>query len=1150
MAKKVIVDQKKNKKTQGKDILKTIDALLLEEKIVEARSAYESISKLGRSPATDNIKAKAASTLVDWYVERRHLDKVTPLCQALARRSDNSEILTLLIEAVGKIAQAHVNEGQPDQARELRLSLWRPLAGEDAFGEVLGNKDTEWLSLYLDMDFKNRLPEAINIFQIINVEDAPPEVEKVLAKISSYNIILAQNRGQRDQALAFFEVAENLFKNHLDENLALNLCYLACALSLSGRLPEALKIYAIFEATQTRFLKLRTLVATALIEALVFAERYEEALEIWLKAPMDQTLEKNSEAGLIKEANNLLQALSLNGQAESARALWLELEAKYFSQLPYWEKENQSKPIALFYVAQAIVLTYWRDKSDNNKALLIWLADEMEKFEKQWDPVLLKGESYAIFRSSKAGIIYITQPAFIDADLPESPMTPETEPITHLFGQAEAVNFQLGQIARQTRGETELDPESLSRQETLLKTFLEIAREIINLLINPECLPLWRSLVDTGLDISFLTLNGSNLLIQATSHLLETNNRTEAIKLYDETPWLLILPNDDLSAATRATYSLSRSQNIPDRERVDFPEGQQIYGQIMEMFLAAVRNNEPAVLENKIMSYNCENLKYHISLVLAVKLADKLKQNCYYWIEKDELNCVEKILAFMAMLGDHPRIKFHHHTATIAYLTKCLRKDGYVEAIYQFGRERDYLASNREEFVSDDPEAEKYQWLDLAILESATRLAGSYHNLLIRNFMDQFITKMADLSDLKLYRLTYLGLLSLVLEKASETQVFPPANNMAEPAEFFKIYYAKLMSAQTEGLAPMEASWLESRQSLVRRVYPKILLRAKRREEALENYEAIFANQVSTGEELQAQAEFIKELIISFAEAGEFEKAQTWYNQLLSLGPLNKPLAYEWMVAATRLILALAQDNRLDEAQQTLDLLGDDPLLLHGRLVSMTFIFCAHMSQNEGLEMALKTYTAARELPFSKSIHLLRTKTLANLIKEFAKIGETNTAYHLFVNREIPDEEILTEEVWPEAALINDLVTSPKALEDLETILWTNDIEAYTTELENIYLYLADKVVELIGESLILEEDSVALNVYRALEELNIKDPDPINLASKLIVENLVNKGLRAEAQAIIDARLAKLTTPTSSVYLLSVNKIMGTGANQPEEEA
>ncbi|MDR1578355.1 MAG: hypothetical protein LBT86_09075 [Deltaproteobacteria bacterium] len=1127
-AQKNALDQKKNKKTQAKDLVRTIETLLADDNATEARSLYESISKLGRSPATDNQKAKAAFKLINWYADHDKLETALPLCQALARRSDNSEILMLQVEALTKMAAAFEAQGQAERARELRLSLWVSPNGELDPDDVPEDRAWSLHWIIFDLVTKNRLDEALKIFQTLNVADAPLMLEVGLAKLTADLLVSLRQKRHIEAAFAFFQVSVDLIKKHALITLAPTTSEMIISLAYSRQLDQAQQIYAVFENIHQTVYNHHLQAAIALIKALTKAGRLTEAINVCLKTPLGLKKEKRLEMEAIYQVLSLLNELANQDMADEAIKLWLDLENKHYAHYDYWRLEAQTRPQALIHVAQAVVGAYWRDRSPDATKLLEWLAQKTVTLFSEWDDSNLTLDHRNIFQANQVALRVMLLPAMENAKLATeavigalSPQTKDSNfdnnQLQEILGQAEAATYQLLQINN-------------SGQE--LEVILDKFRNLGAFLADPANEPLWEKLIEAKIELGFLIKNGASFLIQAIKNLVKIDRRAEAWKLFDEISWLNLKLATGLSYPIQAAFALERpyaESDLPARPSVE--ESLPLYAATLELILFSHLHDDTTELETGLLSIDLESLKTALAWPLAIDLAQELERIGQSWLNKEEYLAAKRILTLISKLGDHPIFYYHYHALAIKFIKHEVELEQHSEALKYINNERDFILPQSREVTPGEPGPPT--WLALAVLESVMEITYFYDAPIVKLPLDAFYKQLDNLSSARVYRLAFLSVISQAIEKAA---ILKPVLNPVLAHEPVAYYYGLLTSLEPSVLPPWEADWLIQLQNLANLSYPRYLLQNQRRAEAMEIYAQVEKNLPDKEDFNFKKALFIKDLSVNFAHSADFEESIDWLKQLLNKPPSAK-IADLQIETATQVILSLALQKKLPLSEEVLGLLDEnEPLTLFGRVMAMSYLFCEYFQTND-LDSAIRLYQRMRQTPITNSTLLIRLKTLANLVSEFSKIGETATATHLFLNRDVIDLTDLPDPT-PEMERIHKLLSDQEPLPPLSESICNHSTISFSKELEWSKNNLAEKVTGLILECLNLEEEERAMKVYQSLIELNPPNPEPTNLAAKAIIENLIQKDRIAEAEAIVKARVETLRPPESTKFLIQCDKL------------
>ncbi|MDR2422449.1 MAG: hypothetical protein LBE01_03640 [Deltaproteobacteria bacterium] len=376
MVKKTAADQKKNKKNQAKDLVRIIEAKLAEGDAIEARALYESISKLGRSASTDNQKARAAHKLIHYYVGANDLEKAQPLLQALARRSENLEVLALMLDAMAIMSEASESLGLLDLAQELRQSVWEPAGWAQS---DLERRSEEIWRVLEDLRQKNRLDEVLRYFEVFLKDPAPERLTRTVNMAVDMTQKLF-GEGRRNEAAALFDRLSDRWDQLaiVRQHLAAGLASLIQALAFDQDLTEALAVYAYFERHPEESSWARVMAAADLADSLVAAGRVPEALALWLALPLKYESDIDMEVvakRAAKTAELLMTILKENGEAQAAKGLFEKMAETEWAYWPGYDRHFEQKSHYLLEVVEAVYEAVLADP-DQSADLLRWAVEE------------------------------------------------------------------------------------------------------------------------------------------------------------------------------------------------------------------------------------------------------------------------------------------------------------------------------------------------------------------------------------------------------------------------------------------------------------------------------------------------------------------------------------------------------------------------------------------------------------------------------------------------------------------------------------------------------------------------------------------------------------------------------------------------------
>ncbi|MDR1395171.1 MAG: hypothetical protein LBK52_03235, partial [Deltaproteobacteria bacterium] len=373
MARKNGPDPKKNLKSQGRETARSIDQYLENNNIEEARSLYESLSKLGRSPAADSLKAKAAFKLIRWYAENGKPENTGPLLSALARRSENPEILMLQVKAVSLMIGPRPEKEQTKEVRLLRQSLWTPQ------GQVSQRDRSQiLLNLISELCQKNQTDEALEIYSTLKIDSLPEEAAEFLPSLESAIIISLTENGRLTEALDFFQASRNAaWSPDALNRAAPAAARLTAALACRQELDKALGVWSFFEIPvlpeSVRHLRLKT--ALILMEILILYDRFQDALAVWHSLPKRKNyISESSLAGPLAEQIALIFP-HLSGRPEEAKRLFLSSQDIFYLRRGLNAEERLRYYTGFMYTVRACAGTYLTDP-ENSLENLKWAAAE------------------------------------------------------------------------------------------------------------------------------------------------------------------------------------------------------------------------------------------------------------------------------------------------------------------------------------------------------------------------------------------------------------------------------------------------------------------------------------------------------------------------------------------------------------------------------------------------------------------------------------------------------------------------------------------------------------------------------------------------------------------------------------------------------
>ncbi|MDR2140836.1 MAG: hypothetical protein LBR11_03465 [Deltaproteobacteria bacterium] len=1114
------LDQKKNKKTLAKDLVRMIESYLAQGEGVEARALYESISKLGRSPTTDSQKAKAAHKLIHWYVDNNQTDSTLPLLQALARRSDNSEILMSQIDALGKIANSYVNSGQIERARELRLTIWSPISGESPQirAETLKR-------IITDLCERNRHDEALKIHEVIHVDPVPPGLEGLMSDLAAelFRSLVASRR--HAEAFVFFESLHQAWSKSqpLFQSLASSVSTLVMSLAFQGHFDQALKTYAFFQAPpdptkgQTTFLE----ATAALLEALLLADRTQEALRIWLELPLETKREKYLDFMVVNAVLNLLRRLSQQGQAQKTLELYQDLDERRFNHLDYWSGGAQDQPQCLTLVVQAVVAAYWREPT-KYRDQLAWVALKAHSLGENWDEEKLTLDKRVAYWAYKVTMVELLSPALLAAGLNQSrdelASDARTAPvISQLLGQAAAA---VQEIERLPDSGLELAPR-LARLEALR-----------DLMTEPEREELWNELENQGAETWALVNEAASHLPQAI-RALKLSGRAEAAQVFfNSVTWLNLRGSLGLYPAVLAAYQLETDETTAtqaDHPAEPLNEASAArYAKLLELVEMTCRQQKPEELEAGLANQDLESLAQTLTPAQAKTLARSLETVSQTWLVKSEVSTATLLVGLIPRLGQSPEIQLSYHLAVHRLLEKMTRHDQMAEVAM--------VLEQCWSFLAPDAEGPPKQWVSLALARSTEKLLHYNQGLPIL-WNDRILKSLSQPERGRSCLLAWAGLLAKSLD---QYHVNPSLANSNEP----KDYYQALTRLSPNGLSPREERFLTQVQADAHLSYLKYLIVKNQAEEAMSLYNQVEPQLVNQGGPRQKTVSFLAALIETLTKSQRLDEAQTWL-QRTKIPELIQVDSDIRLRLGLNLISALCGQDNYSQARKLATWLTED----ESNEQALTVQSVAYLSIILGLarqgqiEEALAVYMEMRKAEFAKTSYLYRLEALIQLLDVFIKSGETATAAHLFANRESldPKPEDLETREWANFYAPRDL-----ALEILPRLGLGYGTTRFSTGLVNsASSRLAEKGLELIRECLEFDEFERAIGIYRSLDTLPFVEAGPINLAAKTILDLLINSGREEEAKSLAKARAEKLTEAEAKLFISQFEPLFETKARR-----
>ncbi|MDR1872620.1 MAG: hypothetical protein LBS60_12005 [Deltaproteobacteria bacterium] len=1158
---KIPRDLKKNKKTQAKDLARTIEGLLLEDKVAEARAVYDSMSKLGRSPSTDNLKAKAAHKFIHWYADHDQLDQTPSYFQALARRNDNPEVLALQVDVVAKVAKIHDDRGQLEEAKNLRLAIWSSAAEESPLerAEVLGD-------IINDFCLKDRLTDALLIFNFIRIESLPPELNPATKKLAAQLLGRLVFAFRYQEAFAFVEALSSELADLEDfpETLPQTLAALVVALAFSHNFPAAFKIYALFDQNPERFKRPILRAAHGLIKALEEVGRLEEAVDIWSQIDL-------SAANYTSESRAFAQGLSLLDVFRP-----YQLGAKGIVVYQYLAKTgiifsgdkslDRGDSRALLLVALTVLEAFENDPEPNRAATLFIL----EEFKKQVinnapEPRVPEDIPTAAYLVALADLISSLRDKFVDLDQDvqddQNPfqlaafLLEATSRIPLAMGLAMGAFYRLRALNQRP-----IDPEPL----------IQRLMDLSDLLSLEELEPLWEELKDSPKlfsdirDIAIKSLDESLgvLCLQGQTELVH--------RLYKSVPWLnLIASPPYLPLVKSSFYLVPQIDSMTYNPEVDdaIPENLQLYAEFREIENSLSFTGDYRRLEDWYFNLPVERVSKIAGTTLGKLLAESLLKVCLDQVDDMDPSLINRLLLSAVFLHPSPEGRLGNYLTAVKILLSFLEDGRFSESLTLLEQEFEVLWSC---------EGNKDVWSLVALISLLSLAAPQVSSPVYRAKLEGFFEIHHGIlfATHRLLRLSLAFLLDQLLNWTRDRDYNSFARHMAKYADV-------LSDLDSDQYTPLEAKLYAELKAHGQMGYALFAQNNGHLPEAIaifQKVEPILSNFPHCRER---KYHFILSVVKELAQDQNPSEALIWLNKLKS--DSADDIANYVTLASLFLISALIGSERLEEAQKILDELqqfedegledededegededdededededddeddddddddvddiyeGEIELRQYARGLGIFYLLKAYREAGL-LEEALAIYLAGFKNEDDEASFIWRLNCLTDLIDSFTAHGETATATHLFTNRswltplnlaayqEAMDQVEATLDDFPPNFLESDPLYAKYNLAD-------------RVNMEATAARLGDKAVTLVQECLFMDEEDRAMAVYRSLEDLPLVDGAHANAASKLLVERLVKMGRDPEARALVNSRSEKLTPSLSQKYLSQMDRLM-----------
>jgi hypothetical protein len=1171
MVKKAATDQKKNKKSMAKDSVKLIETFLADGDSQSARVHYESMSKLGRSPSTDNQKAKAAFKLINWYVDNGQIENAQPLFQALARRSDNSEILFLQVEAIGKMVGILEAQGKFAEAKGLRTSIW---------DSPLGEKPMERAKIIMDtireLIKKNRTEEALYIYKSLMIDKLSPDFDDAITSLWEQVLELLNDCRKYKDCYSFFilinfdEIAPAFLVD-----FAPQIQHLIFGLAFHGELDKALEAFAFFKNPElpksTWRLHLST--ALALMEIMADNNLILEALDLWFDLPLNKNpLEHQTQVSILKGLIKMVRFGQYLNHPDLLQKIYLDLSEKFVDTLDYRTYDYVKNSQILLWVCHSAALCYAKS-SDNDTSLLEWAVNEVINFGQNWDDTNLTEDHLNTLWTTKMTLAKLMLWPAQQTKLPQAKALEDIlndhEDYFTILGQAEGVCLLMDI----------LDPEN-----TDILSFFEPVYKLREIITEKDSQydPIWESSLDQDIDIDELILKGAGCMTSAILHLLKLGLTDEAIEFYNSLPWACC--RDDLCVPSlfQATYAIETADpvktetdtdNVTDtyidtgtdtdtvtdadteaetdtvtgtvtvtdtdtgtqtdtqtdtetENRVSEEEGLELYCHILELLKNTLYYDDAARLETDLLDIDLEHLDTSLALSQALSLANHAEIVATEWLMQLDVQTALRVANIISKLGKHQDISFHYFSAIGRITDNMSYSDHIFESLQSLYFVNTFILPGTSEIPSSA--------FGILHLFRITKALLKFYpiNYNTRTNIDRYILSVMESPKIKQYKSLQIFLVQIIteiLDLVSQGVLEGPGKNITS-------FYNYLVTVDVEDkyYLPIEKKFLYDFKNDSHVSYLKFMLLNGQLEDTIELFNRLNPMLTLLEPKNVKIPDFFTIMIGKLASANRLQDAVAWYKKF-DLLPNDPNTVSRQVTAAHRLITALI--NKADLAQARLIAFKlaseDNHISWLGRVMALKLLvegYCRYGFFDE----ALAVYWEILKAPFSNTLYRLKSETLLSLVEALTKVGETTAAAHIFTNRE--------------KVTANDFQDPNQEMEEIERLLssnWSRDIVeikikasfgSFYDQINLLNTNLGEKALDLIKECLLADEEDQAWAVFGSLDFLDNNEIF-LNQASKLIAEYLFVNTRVEEAYNLVQSRTDQLSGLDAARYETGMKK-------------
>ncbi|MDR1394764.1 MAG: hypothetical protein LBK52_01150 [Deltaproteobacteria bacterium] len=1145
-------DPKKNKKNLLKETARAIDMCLEAGNIAQVKSLYDSLSKMGRNPSSDTLKAAAAAKIIDWYAENGGREKARPYLDSLARRSTGSSLM-LLISAVLRLLKSLDKElteaegrdspealetaeiASEEEVRILRLILLTP-----AGGESLRDRARNLQQALSAMLRNGQEADALLLYTLLTDLILPPEQDLPL-KTAAADFIGYLIPDNPDQALDLFrqQAAGDLTEagRKILEPQAVRL---AAHLILRQRPREALEVFAIFGTAALEVPAGSGLYTAIFCLTPLFIQEncLEEALDVWRTQPAFK-----ESFILMNEPEDLQKFFYFYAEAVSELICKLSGAGRVREVLDLYKKFA-----AEFSSPNSIKLSFWNLSCSLARRTVLTAAEAC------WDNPEKCPELLPEAESLRSGLENFRQPELQpqtrDSDNPDDDLS-----LSQLWsgeaGRRETAEYSrclaalvLWLTARQT-GCSEAEASLADCLKNHKKIYLAAAQAeaaafaasrnhsrggpsasdlagesrdyLVSISLDEE---LWNSLKQEKIAPSLLTSNTASSYSALLAALTAAGRPGEALKFFEETPWAVLqIP---IQSCVRAAwnYWLAARKASPDQFPEDLdpqagrpPEGgsPDLYALIQEMLQFSLHPFARFPAAANFPELQNSSLAARLSKSQAEKLASAAVRLCEFCLTlQKSWTGYAWILDFLSHLSRYPEILFLYQQSTFKVIESFLAAGKYQEAA-------ELHAALASRLMTADPARPAPLWCALGILSSFVLFASFLFSQTVRLYAEKTLKTLAGLHPSSLYRQaaadTASGFLQAIVFKTPK-----------EPENISSLCLEITESlADLKDLSPAEEIFCRRIAGRARLSRLGILVICGHLEEAEALYRRFETDLVRPEFQLQLN-NFLGRLIKTLANDGRLEEGRRYLAEMEALSPQGEALEV-FLKAGTYITDALIARGGLDEARQMIRLpaLDQDPLHWFYFVRNTAELLKARLGLDQ-FSQAQDLYLDLKKAPLTAETYLSRNACLLGLVTWLLERGRTSAAVHLIAGQDgasvpirfrFPD---LTPEDSDPPENPGDIILEANAA-------LYNNIMKLGSEMGSLAL-------ELLFECEKGENPEQVLEVYQVMENLPKVPWGLICLGSFAVIRLLIEKGEDEAALELIRKRSEKVPPAERDSYL------------------